>query len=213
MADQRPRCSTEKFGKYACTRCGWKWTPRAGRPDLPRACARCRAAYWQSAPVSSRANSPEDPKWLAERDLVSRRRRQRHLAKLKELVTEFGLEPPPIEGERVIFPANDTPRATAPLMDLRDRFNDRPRTRLATASASPAGVRFSKGLAGLMAESDAKTETPSRAPVRGAMPDQHGFPKRRTVEAGGVETSQQIGDGAEIIPVRWPNGWDLLALV
>ena len=85
--------------EYTCTRCGWKWTPRPNSPDPPRACARCRSAYWQSAPASSRANSPGDPKWQTERESVARRRKERHVARLRELAAEFGLQPPPIVGE------------------------------------------------------------------------------------------------------------------
>jgi len=52
-------------GKYVCSRCGWQWTPRQNSRDPPGACARCRSAYWQSTPVSCRANSPSDPRWRA----------------------------------------------------------------------------------------------------------------------------------------------------
>jgi hypothetical protein len=91
-----PSHSSETTGKYTCTRCGWRWTPRQNSPDPPRACARCRSAYWQRAPVSSRANSPDDPKWQAEREAVARRRQVRHRARLIELAAEFGFAPPPI---------------------------------------------------------------------------------------------------------------------
>jgi hypothetical protein len=89
-------CSPGVAGKYACTRCGWKWTPRTNSPDPPRACARCRSAYWQSMPVSSRANMPSDAKWRVESQSVAQRRRERHLARLKELAAEFGFALPPI---------------------------------------------------------------------------------------------------------------------
>src|SRR6267154_3260982 len=124
MTDDRPKYAAGKFGKYACTRCGWKWTPRGNCPDPPHACARCRTAYWQTPPMSSRANSPEDLKWREERDLVSRRRRERHLAKLRELAAEFELEPPPIEDRRAIPSAHVLPQPAAPWIDSRDRFND-----------------------------------------------------------------------------------------
>jgi len=83
-------------GKYMCTRCGWRWTPRTNSPDPPRACARCRSAYWQSTPVSCRANSPSDPKWRSESQSVAQRRQRRHLTRLKELAAEFGFALPPI---------------------------------------------------------------------------------------------------------------------
>jgi hypothetical protein len=125
MTDKRPKYNAGKSGKYTCTRCGWKWTPRDGCPDPPRACARCRTAYWQTAPMSSRANSPEDPKWKRERDLASRRRRERHLARLRELAAEFNLAPLPIEDGGAIPPARGLHQPAASWIDSRDRFNDR----------------------------------------------------------------------------------------
>ena len=83
-------------GKYVCSRCGWRWTPRTNSPDPPRACARCRSAYWQSTPVSCRANSPSDPNWCVESQSVARRRQKRHLTRLKELAAEFGFALPPV---------------------------------------------------------------------------------------------------------------------
>jgi hypothetical protein len=88
-------CSAGVAGKYVCSRCGWRWTPRTNSPDPPRACARCRSAYWQSTPVSCRANSPSDPKWRAESQSVVQRRQRRHLTRLKELAAEFGFALPP----------------------------------------------------------------------------------------------------------------------
>jgi hypothetical protein len=79
-------------GKYVCSRCGWRWTPRTNSPDPQRACARCRSAYWQSTPVSCRANSPSDPKWRTESQSVARRRQRRHLTRVKELAAEFGFD-------------------------------------------------------------------------------------------------------------------------
>jgi len=92
-------CSAGVTGKYVCSRCGWKWTPRANSPDPPRACARCRSAYWQSTPVSCRANLPSDPKWRAESQSVAQRRQKRHLTRLKELAGEFGFALPPIRDD------------------------------------------------------------------------------------------------------------------
>ena len=92
------RCSAGVAGKYACTRCGWRWTPRPNSPDPPRACARCRSAYWQSTPVSSRANLPSDAKWRVESQSVARRKQERHLARLRELAAEFGFALPPVGG-------------------------------------------------------------------------------------------------------------------
>jgi len=94
-ASEHKSCSAGVAGKYACTRCGWRWTPRPNSPDPPRACARCRSAYWQSTPVSCRANLPSDAKWRVESQSVARRRR--HLTRLKELAAEFGFAPPPVD--------------------------------------------------------------------------------------------------------------------
>lgn len=113
MSNVRLKYVSGRSGRYTCTRCGWKWTPRAGCPDPPRGCARCRSGYWRVAPTSARANSPEDPKWQAERDLVSRRRRQRHLVRLRELAAEFSLQPPPIENGRAVPSAPGVPQPAA----------------------------------------------------------------------------------------------------
>src|SRR6266851_2921063 len=107
MSDIKQPNYLGNVGKYACTRCGWKWTPRPNSPDPPHACARCRSAYWQTPPISSRANSPDNPKWQAERDVVARRRRERHMARLRELAAEFGIKPPPINDRGAILPAKD----------------------------------------------------------------------------------------------------------
>jgi len=91
-------------GKYICSRCGWRWTPRPNSPDPPRACARCRSAYWKSSPISSRANFPNDPKWQAESQSAARRRRGRRLARLRELAAEFGVTLPPIRDDLTFGP-------------------------------------------------------------------------------------------------------------
>jgi hypothetical protein len=84
------QCSAGQSGRYLCLPCGWRWSPRRGSPDPPKACSRCRSAYWNSPPKSARANRPDDAKWKAERDTLANRRRARHLALLKELAQEFG---------------------------------------------------------------------------------------------------------------------------
>ena len=108
-----PIQSDERTGKYTCMRCGWRWTPRPNSPDPPHACARCRSAYWQSAPVSSRANFPTDPKWRTESESAARRRRERRLARLRELAAEFGLTIPP--GDDLMFgpPVVRTPKVSS----------------------------------------------------------------------------------------------------
>jgi hypothetical protein len=97
--------------------------------------------------MSSRANSPEDPKWQAERDLISRRRRARHLAKLRELAAEFGLEPPSIDDGHAIATAKDVSRPTAPSIEYRDRFNER----LPTQPAAAPPFQPVKALGGVVA--------------------------------------------------------------
>jgi hypothetical protein len=92
MIDEPVEPCARTSGKYACVRCGWKWTPRPNRQDPPRACARCRTAYWNTAPETTRANRPDDPKWQAERDALENRRRTRQLARLKELTQELGAD-------------------------------------------------------------------------------------------------------------------------
>ncbi len=137
MSDiKEPNYSAGNVGKYTCTRCGWKWTPRAGCPDPPRACARCRTAYWQTAPTSSRANSPDDPKWQEERELVARRRRERHFAKLRELAAEFGLQLPPIGDTSP--PTKGLRQPAVPPLDSRVRLNEpAPSRGLTSAPATP----------------------------------------------------------------------------
>jgi hypothetical protein len=109
----QPNHSAGNVGKYTCVRCGWNWTPRSNSPDPPRACARCRSAYWHSAPISSRANFPQDPKWQTESQSAARRRRERRFARLRELAAEFGLTIPP--GDDLTFrpPLVRTPRVSS----------------------------------------------------------------------------------------------------
>jgi len=97
-------CSAGVAGKNVCSRCGWRWTPGTNSPDPPRACARCCSAYWQSTPVSCRANSPSDPKWRTESQSVARRRQKRHLTRLKELAAEFGFALSPIRDDLAFAP-------------------------------------------------------------------------------------------------------------
>jgi hypothetical protein len=165
MREERPQFSAGKFGKYTCTRCGWKWTPRQNSPDPPHACARCRSVYWQSAPVSTRANWPNDPKWQAERDSVARRRQERHIARLRELATEFGLTPPPILDDLTIAPPVVTlpkePSQPAVIaVDPRVRFNEPASSQLPPAPAIPPAPRrpLAEALQRAMAEWKANPE-------------------------------------------------------
>ena len=142
----RPKHPEGVSREYTCTRCGWRWTPRPNSPDPPRACARCRSAYWQSAPASSRANSPDNPKWQAERQSVARRRRERHLARLRELAAEFGLQPPPIVDEltipRPVVPAPMEPHQPGVIaVDPKVCSNELTPPQLASPSISPAPRR------------------------------------------------------------------------
>jgi hypothetical protein len=186
ISDNRPKYAAGKSGKYTCTRCGWKWTPRVGCPDPPRACARCRSAYWQTAPMSSRANSPEDSKWHADRDLVARRRRERHLAKLRELAAEFGLEPPPIEDVDTMHPAEYPPRPAAPSIELRDRFNERVPAQQVSGPTIPPVRNLSLEQARLTAQSESKSV--QAPPLLVAQPSQ---------EPGGLGQSKQ-----GIVPIK-----------
>jgi len=188
LSSERPKFAAGKLDKYTCTRCGWKWTPRRGCPDPPRACARCRSAYWQTAPMSSRSNTPEDQKWQAERDLVSRRQRERHLARLRELAAEFGLEPPPVEDLRASSPGNDLPRAGAAWMDSGDRFNDRGSTRPACAPAMLPASSLAQELHRRMAQSGPERGAPSRLPVPEPSQDLAAPADRRKGVLGGYRT-------------------------
>jgi hypothetical protein len=112
-------------GKYACARCGWRWTPRTNSPDPPRACARCRSAYWQSMPVSSRANFPSDAKWRVESHSVAQRRQKRHLTRLKELAAEFGFALSPTRYDLgVAPPVFPLPQESSQPVEARLHFNE-----------------------------------------------------------------------------------------
>ncbi len=117
-------------GKYVCCRCGWSWTPRQNAPDPPHACARCRSAYWQSTPVSSRANSPSDPKWRAESQSVARRRQKRHLTRLKELAAEFDF---------ALSPARDDLSFAPPVFPLPQESSQPAESRLHFNEPVPSG--------------------------------------------------------------------------
>ena len=111
-------------GKYVCSRCGWQWTPRQNSRDPPGACARCRSAYWQSTPVSCRANSPSDPRWRAESQSVAKRRQKRHLTRLKELAAEFGFALPPTRYDpSVAPPVFPLPQSSSQPAEPRSHFN------------------------------------------------------------------------------------------
>jgi hypothetical protein len=173
-----PSHFAQRTEKYTCTRCGWQWTPRPNSPDPPHACARCRSAYWQSAPVSSRANSPNDPKWQAERESVARRRQRRHLERLRQLAAEFNLKPTPVlDGPGIalsLLPAATEPNQPSVLpVDPRIRFNEPVLSqRTSTPSIPPeSGMSLSERLRRLTAEWEAKSAAPpsnSGGPTRGS---------------------------------------------
>jgi hypothetical protein len=123
---ERTECVSEAgvAGKYVCSRCGWRWTPRTNSPDPPRACARCRSAYWQSTPVSCRANSPSDPKWRVEGQSVARRRQKRRLTRLKELAAEFGFALPPVRGDLGLGPVFPLPQGSSQPAEPRSHSNE-----------------------------------------------------------------------------------------
>jgi hypothetical protein len=97
----RPSSSTEAVSKCTCRRCGWSWTSRSRSPDLPRACARCRSAYWQTAPTSARGNTPDNPKWHAQREVAEGRKRARRLARLRFGAAEFGFKLVPVDNPNI----------------------------------------------------------------------------------------------------------------
>jgi len=129
--------------------------------------------------MSLRANFPDDHKWQADRDLVSRRRRERHLAKLRELAEEFGLEPPSIDDGYAIATAKDVSRPTAPSIDYRERFNERLPTQPASAPAFQPVRPLAEWLHREMAKSDPKPGTPSGLPISEPSPDPVALARRR----------------------------------
>jgi hypothetical protein len=173
-----PSHSAETTGKYTCTRCGWRWTPRPNSPDPPRACARCRSAYWQSAPVTSRANSPGDPKWQAERESVTRRRQRRHLERLRQLAAEFNLKPTPVlDGPGTalsLVPAAKEPNQPSVFpVDPRVHFNEPPSPQWPPIPSIPPEpeMSLSERLRRLRVEWEAKSPAPpsnSGGPTRGS---------------------------------------------
>ena len=122
----RHQCSAGQSGKYLCLRCGWRWSPRRGSPDPPKACSRCRSHYWNTPPESARANRPDDPKWQAERDTLADRCHARHLARLRELVRELApdaakpVKSTPIPPEAGELPLRGDELAKIVLIDVAD---------------------------------------------------------------------------------------------
>jgi hypothetical protein len=114
--------SARVAGKYLCSRCGR--TPRNNSPDPPRACARCRSAYWQSTSASCRANSPSEPKWRAESQSVAKRKQRRHLTRLKELAAAFGFALPPARGDLGLGPVFPLPQDSSQPAELRLNINE-----------------------------------------------------------------------------------------
>jgi hypothetical protein len=94
---RQPDSSTEAVRKCTCSRCGWKWSPRSNSPDPPRACARCRSAHWQTAAANARGNTPDNPKWQAQRELAEARKRDRRLARLRSWAAELGFRLVPVD--------------------------------------------------------------------------------------------------------------------
>jgi hypothetical protein len=94
--------------------------------------------------VTSRANSPDDPKWLVERESVAQRRQRRHLQRLRELAAEFNLKATPvIDGPGIglsLVPAVEPPQPSKFRVDPRARAND-PDASQPSAPVAPAQRR------------------------------------------------------------------------
>lgn len=173
-----PSHSIAKTSKYSCTRCGWQWTPRPNSPDPPRACSRCRSAYWQTPPVTSRANSPDDPKWQVERESVTRRRQRRHLERLRQLAAEFNLKPTPVlDGPgtalSLVPAAKDPDQPSVFPVDPMVRFNELGSPQRPSVPLVPPepGMSLSERLRRITAEWEAKSPAlPSNSgrPTRGS---------------------------------------------
>jgi hypothetical protein len=92
-APRLPAARPDRPGTHSCLRCGYHWTPR--KPS-PRMCPLCRSAYWDRPPMKAYARRPENTDWPAEqarmRDSAVTRKRYRHLAKVKALAREMGLD-------------------------------------------------------------------------------------------------------------------------
>jgi hypothetical protein len=162
-----PSHSAQRTEKYTCTRCGWQWTPRPNSPDPPRACARCCSAYWQTPPVTSRANSPDDPKWQAERESVTRRRQRRHLERFRQLAAEFNLKPTPVlDGPGIalsLVPAAKEPNQSSVFpVDPGVHFNESGSPQGPPVPSVPPepGMSLSERLRRLRAEWEAKSPAP-----------------------------------------------------
>lgn len=89
--------SVNASGRYTCIRCGWTWSPRPKSLDPPRACARCRSAYWQTAPTSCRGNRPDNPKWQAQRESAEGRSRAKRVARLRLRAAELDFRLVPVD--------------------------------------------------------------------------------------------------------------------
>lgn len=76
-----------------CERCGYDWPTASGRMHPPKACARCRSAYWQTLPENpDRSNTPNDRRWDTKVSRTKERRKQRLIRKLLEIIAELGPE-------------------------------------------------------------------------------------------------------------------------
>jgi hypothetical protein len=97
-------------GQHQCLRCGWRWDCRECRQHgrhahgpthqrpLPKCCANviCRSAYWDVPAKTSRGRTPDQTDWDDVRsrmlDARDRRKRFRHLAKVRKLAASLGLD-------------------------------------------------------------------------------------------------------------------------
>jgi hypothetical protein len=140
-------------GSCECLRCGYKWDPKPRRRNgevtvpRPRLCANpeCRTAYWDRPPVAESARRPAATNWEKVRqrqgEEVVRRRKQRHLAKVKALARELGLDITDPRTGKVL--AATHPRARVRTEELPTEPTSEQRTALAgyTAKAETWSVR------------------------------------------------------------------------
>jgi hypothetical protein len=117
--NRRGPAAPQPGGKHACRclRCGWEWWARISHP---RHCAFCRSSYWDIPPQRANARRPDqmdaqEVRRIRERN-VDDRRRYRHLAKVKGLAKELGLDiTDPRSGTRLVRTRRDAKALRAAL--------------------------------------------------------------------------------------------------
>lgn len=107
----------DRQGSHACLRCGHHWTPR--KEGRPRCCPWCRSAYWDAEPKLQTARVPWQTDWRKVRfkadEARLRRKQYHHLAQVKKLAKELGLD---VTDPRTGRPLTITRRLPSLLIDI-----------------------------------------------------------------------------------------------